>query len=66
MTVSEHQLQLDIDAAIVRLVDQLRDRRRVTTGAQRLLVDLIRAGLDVQHLPVAAALVTELDRPRAT
>jgi hypothetical protein len=32
-------------------------------GAQRLLGELVRRGLDRDHLTAAAALVLELDRP---
>jgi hypothetical protein len=63
MTVSEHQLQFDLDA-IVYLVDQLRERRGIKTGAPRLLVELVRRGLDERALISAAALILELDRPR--
>jgi hypothetical protein len=36
--------------------------RRVPAGPTRLLRDLIRGGLDTAALPIAAALVLELDR----
>ncbi len=57
------QLQLDLDAACRRLADQLRDRRRIppTGGAERLLSDLIRNGLDERALLPAAALVIALE-----
>jgi hypothetical protein len=62
LTVSEHQLALDLDA-LRSLVDGLQDRRRVQVGAERLLVALVRAGLDEEALIPAAALALELDQP---
>lgn len=61
-TIATGQLALWREHA---LADDLRDRRRVsTTGAERLLVELVRRGLEEQALAPAAALVLELDRPR--
>ena len=63
MKLNEHQLAFDFDD-LTRLVDQLRARRRVDSGAERLLVALVETGLDEQALLSAAALALELDRPR--
>ena len=62
MTVSEHQLALDLDA-LRSLVDGLQDRRRgrARPGAVRRLPG--RAGLDEEALIPAAALALELDQP---
>jgi hypothetical protein len=46
------------------LGDGLVDRRRVTTGAERLLAVLVRQGLEGRALPAATGLMLELDRPR--
>jgi hypothetical protein len=43
---------------------QLRDRRRIETGAPALLAELIRNGLDERALVPAAALALTLDEPR--
>lgn len=66
MNVSEHQLAFDLDQALTRLVDQLRARRHrhLDSGAERLLVALVNAGLDEHALVSAAALVLELDNPQ--
>ena len=54
------QLVLDLDAAT--LAARLADRRRVGDrgSAARLLMALVRAGLDERALPSAAGLVIEL------
>jgi hypothetical protein len=65
MTVSEHQLALDLDA-LARLVDSVRARRHVPAGAERLLAELVRGGLAERDLISAAALVLQLDRPKET
>jgi hypothetical protein len=62
MTVSEQQLSFDLDA-LARLVDQLHQRRRIETGAPRLLEALVRCGLDERALVSAAALCGVLDEP---
>jgi hypothetical protein len=62
--VSEHQLQFDLDALAARLADGLRDRRHHgRDGAERLLVALVRQGLDETDLVAAAALAIALDQP---
>jgi hypothetical protein len=63
VTVSPDQLAFDLEA-MSRLVDQLRDRRRLHSGASRLLVAMVRAGLAERDLAVAAALCIELDNGR--
>jgi hypothetical protein len=63
VTVSEHQLAFDLDA-LNRLVGQLHDRRRVGTGPERLLVELVRQGLDEDALIPAAGLALALDQPK--
>jgi hypothetical protein len=66
MTVSEHQLALDVDQT-ARLVAALHDRRRIErSGPARLLARLVAEGLDPRAMTVAAALALELDRPRET
>ena len=63
------QLVFDLDAAVRSLLaDRLQDRRRISgaAGAERLLRDLVQAGLDEKALLPAAALVAELDEPRST
>ena len=65
MTVHEHQLAFDLDALTRRLADRIRDRRHHSRdGAERLLVALVRAGLDEDALIPAAALALELDTPK--
>ena len=56
------QLQFDFDALSARLADDLKNRRRVPTGAETLLRRLVLRGLDEQALTAAAALVLELER----
>lgn len=62
MIVSVHpeQLVLDLDA-LTRLVERLRETRRIDTGAERLLVALVASGLDERALTSAAALVLEME-----
>jgi hypothetical protein len=64
VSVSEHQLQFDLDA-LVGLLGRLPARRDHSRrdGAARLLVALIRAGLAEGDLIAAAALALELDQP---
>jgi hypothetical protein len=66
VTVSEHQLQLDLDQLARRLADRIRDRREHVRrgGAERLLIALVRHGLGERDLLAAAALAIELDRPK--
>ena len=61
MTRSVHPDQLELLVIGLTLADQLADRRRVLDGAERLLIELIRQGLDEKALRPAAALVDELD-----
>lgn len=63
MKLNEHQLAFDFDD-LTRLVDQLRARRHVDSGAERLLVALVETGLDERALLSAAAFALELDRPQ--
>jgi hypothetical protein len=63
VSVHPDQLAFDFDA-LVRLFDQLHARRRIETGAPRLLEALVKRGLDERALVSAAALVLELDRPK--
>lgn len=57
--IAEHQLSL---FTVVGIADRLADRRRLpAAGAERLLVDLVKNGLDERALLPAAALVCELD-----
>jgi hypothetical protein len=59
------QLAFDLETACARLADGLRDTRRVPTrGAERLVMALVRKGLDERALGPAAALALELDEPR--
>jgi hypothetical protein len=65
MAVSEHQLVFDF-AALERLVEQLREYRRVETGPARLLRELVVVGLAPDAILSAAALVLVLDEPKET
>lgn len=59
------QLAFDLDALRSLLAERLRDRRRIpASGAERLLVELVRRGLDEDALPVAALLTLTLDDSR--
>ena len=64
---SPAQLELDLDLeAPARLADRLRGRQRLSDagpGAERLLIALIRRGLDERALAAAVALALELDSP---
>jgi hypothetical protein len=62
--VNPDQLRFDL-APKALLSDDLKDRRRINGGPQRLLRDLVRAGLDERALLPAAGLVVELDRRAA-
>jgi hypothetical protein len=57
VTASPAQLAFDFDV----LTRELRDHRRIETGAERLLVALVHGGLAERDLPVAAALALALD-----
>ena len=57
--IAERQLSL---FAVVGIADQLADRRRLpASGAERLLVELVKRGLAEQALRPAAALALALD-----
>ena len=66
MTVVPGQLQLDLFAEATLLADQLPDRSRGRTGPERLLVALVRGGLDEDALLPAAGLVLELEQVVST
>ncbi len=63
MGVAPGQLRFQIFEASL-LADRLPDRSRCRTGAERLLLALVRAGPSEDALPAAAALALELDRAR--
>lgn len=60
--------QLQFDDLAPRLVEMLRDPRRVPdrTGAARLLRALAALGLSEDALPTAARMACLLDEPRGT
>ena len=63
MTGQPNSAQLEFDFTVLRArVDRLVDRRRVPAGgAERLLVELVKRGLDEQALKSAALLVATID-----
>jgi hypothetical protein len=65
MTVSEHQLELFDLAALERIVERARVRRRLGGGAERLLARLAERIEDPSALIVAAGLCICLEEMAA-
>ena len=62
VTAGQHEQLSLLLLEAARLADQLPGRSRGRTGPERLLVALVRGGLDREALPAAAALALELER----